>query len=170
MKKSLVSMIAVLALAIGACGGDDDPAPIDSGGGGGIDSGGGGTPDSGGGGTPDGGGGATPSASSLGVVCDPAMAGSCPADNYCLTLAMGQPGFCSIICEGAMDMFTCSGANGFPGPGMGMCILQAAVDGVNTPFCGIGCGVQVGGDGMCPTGLTCGDADMNGQTDICVPM
>src|SRR5688500_3139030 len=118
MRKSLVSIVAVLSLVlVAACGDDDGPsadAPI----GGGPDAPTGGTPDAAGGepdATPD----PVPSAEFLGQVCDPA-APTCPTDYVCLSVAAGMPGFCSIECGGSMDMTTCGTTNGFPGPGTGM--------------------------------------------------
>ena len=168
MRKSLVSIVAVLSLVfVAACGGDDDPtfdAPI----GGGPDAPAGGEPDADTGGDPDAAPVPMPSAANLGQICDPA-APTCPMDYVCLSVAAGEPGFCSIECGGGMDMTTCGTANGFPGPGTGMCVLTATVDGVMTPFCGVACGVELGGDGMCPTDMTCGDLNMNGMTDLCLP-
>jgi hypothetical protein len=103
---------------------------------------------------------------------------ACPPDYVCILLdAMATKGFCTIPCGGAMDMTTCSMANGFPGPGAPQCSLgaQDAMGNV-TNVCGIFCGAQFNLPDMCPAGLTCQDKinamgmpGTDGKTDICVP-
>ena len=117
------------------------------------------------------------SADKLGQVCDPMMPTPCAMGYSCLLVGMGATsGFCTLPCTGVADMQTCSQANGFPGPGMGACVVQIQ----NQPgklFCGVICGAQYNLPDMCPTGLTCKDTldaatkmpGMDGKTDFCVP-
>jgi hypothetical protein len=90
---------------------------------------------------------------------------------------MATGGICTIPCNGQTDMTTCSMANGFPGPGTGVCALAAkdAMGNIKT-MCGVICGAQWGLADTCPMGLTCQDKfnDMNmpgtnGKNDICIP-
>ncbi len=119
---------------------------------------------------------ATPKADKLGQVCNQMT--PCPADYTCILLdPMATGGICTIPCNGQTDMTTCSMANGFPGPGTGVCALAAkdAMGNIKT-MCGVICGAQWGLADTCPMGLTCQDKfnDMNmpgtnGKNDICIP-
>lgn len=113
-------------------------------------------------------------ADKLGQICNP-MA-PCPMGYSCIQLdAMATSGFCTIPCPGIMDMTTCSQANGFPGPGLGACVV--GIQGQMGMFCGVVCGAQYNLPDMCPTGLTCKDTidaatkmpGMDGKTDFCAP-
>lgn len=170
--KSLASLTLVLLLAACGGGGDDD-APDANGGGGpdaaDIDSGSG-LPDANTG--PD----ARPmaaNAANLGQVCNSMQ--PCPTGYTCLVVdAMATNGFCSLECQGTMDMTTCS--NMFPGPGSPACLFTAMIGMETLNFCGIRCGTQWSPPFPtdCPTGLTCGDITgmsgmPDGMTDFCVP-
>jgi hypothetical protein len=121
-------------------------------------------------------GGPAVSADKLGQVCDPAMPNACPMGYSCVLLGAGATsGFCTLPCTGVADMTSCSTPNGFPGPGLGACVVQIQ----NQPgmFCGVVCGAQYNLPDMCPTGLTCKDTidaatkmpGMDGKNDFCVP-
>jgi hypothetical protein len=115
-------------------------------------------------------------ADKLGQICNP-MA-PCPMGYNCVKLdAMAANGFCTIPCAGVMDTKTCSAANGFPGPGAGVCAfgVKDAMGNITTQ-CGIFCGAQNNLPDTCPTGLTCQDKvnamgmpGTDGKNDICVP-
>lgn len=120
------------------------------------------------------GGGSAGTAESLGQICNQMT--PCPMGYSCAVVSMGATnGFCTLECEGQFDTMTC--ANGFKGPGKGVCNLTLQ-DAMMNMFsaCGIACGDQwmpaLPTD--CPTGLTCKDligANMkpDGKLDLCAP-
>lgn len=134
----MTRLILVCALALAACGGDDD---------------GGGE----GGGGADGGGGAVDGAAEvgnhLGETCS--EADPCPADHHCIYLSIGNPdlGYCSPICAGDQD---CS--EGYTGPATGTltCFVPDQPD-----ACTIGC--ETGED--CPGELVC--VETGGPVSVC---
>jgi hypothetical protein len=115
-------------------------------------------------------------ADKLGQICNGAT--PCPMGYNCVKLdAMAANGFCTIPCGGQMDTMTCSAANGFPGPGAGVCAfgVKDAMGNVTTQ-CGIFCGAQNNLPDACPAGLTCQDKvnamgmpGTDGKNDICAP-
>lgn len=113
-------------------------------------------------------------ADKLGQVCNLGM--QCPMGYSCVLLPSSMTnGFCTIPCPSAGDMTVCGTANGFPGPGVGVCSIKLQ----NQPgfYCGVVCGTQYSLPDTCPTGLTCADTidamammpGMDGKTDLCVP-
>jgi hypothetical protein len=166
--KSLFFVVAALMMtSLVACGGDDDD--------------GGGTPDSGvmlvdAAQNPD-----APSApdannvsaANLGQLCGAQGQPACPAGYSCIAIT-GQmnemQGFCTLPCTMPGMIDNCN--TGFPGPGLGACLLTAQGGGSS---CAIACGQQVmGGSTACPTGLTCQDfggpnGTPDGMGDTCAP-
>lgn len=119
-----------------------------------------------------------PKADKLGQVCGQMT--PCPMGYTCILLdPMATAGMCTIPCNGQTDMTTCSKANGYDGPGAGLCALGAkdAMGNIKS-VCGIFCGAQFMPPvpDMCPMGLKCVDKfnamgmpGMDGNNDICVP-
>lgn len=100
-------------------------------------------------------------AESLGQICGATM---CPAGYTCAAFDKGATeGMCITPCTMSGMTDVCGAANGFPGPGVGICAL-ADMAGNNS--CGIACGAGNGGDMSCPAGLVC-DARLGGE--LCLP-
>jgi hypothetical protein len=95
----------------------------------------------------------------LGTVCMSNM--DCGTGGICAILEMSATmGICTLECTGLCPPMTgceanCGPSNGFPGPGVGYCGLTSSDGTAN--FCAVGCGVQNGGNTMCPGTATCKD-------------
>jgi hypothetical protein len=83
----------------------------------------------------------------------------CESSLTCL-LDARNIGFCSRACTVDADC-----ALGYTGPGIPGCVLNSNM------ACALACGAafQIVPDGPCPSGLTCGDANNHGESDICLP-
>jgi len=143
-----VSVLSAVLWAAPACGGDDDGGVTVADGGGGAAS-------------DAGGGGGSVTAANLGIPCDEAT--PCPDEGDeagCVFTVEGGRGFCTILCDGAMDATTCG--NGYTGPGVPGCFLMLDGGGF---ACGVICDAP---DEQCPANV-CDGTSCPGELS-CLPI